>query len=43
MVDKIDCWEYGERGEELKVPHYASAAAACDGNLPQIMAAYLYS
>ena len=34
MVNKIDCWEYGERGKELKVPHHASAAAACDGNLP---------
>jgi hypothetical protein len=22
-----------ERGKELKVPHYASAVAACDGNL----------
>ena len=43
MVEKLDCWEYGERGEELKVPHHASAAAARDGNLPQIMAACLYS
>ena len=32
-----------ERGEELKVPHYASAAAACDGNLPYIIAICLYS
>ena len=34
MVEKLDCWEYGERGKELKIPHYASAAAARDGNLP---------
>jgi hypothetical protein len=26
---------YGERGEELKVLHYASAAATCDCNLWQ--------
>ena len=31
-----------ERGEELKVSHYASAAAAHDGNLPYIMAICLY-
>ena len=30
----IDCCEYEERGEELKVPHHASTAAARDGNLP---------
>ena len=30
----VDCCEYEERGKELKVPHYTSAAAACDGNLP---------
>ena len=34
MVEKLDCQESRERGEELKVPHYASAAAAHDGNLP---------
>ena len=28
------CWEYKERGKELKVPHHASATAAHDGNLP---------
>jgi len=27
-----------ERGEELKVPHHASAAAARDGNLPHVTA-----
>jgi hypothetical protein len=32
-----------ERGEELKVLYHASAAAACDGNLPYIMAICLYS
>ena len=26
--------KYKERGKELKVPHYASAAAAYNGNLP---------
>ena len=26
--------EYKGRGKELKVPHYASAAAVRDGNLP---------
>ena len=30
-------------GEEFKVPHYASTAAACDGNLPYIIANCLYS
>ena len=34
MVNKIDCWEYRERGKEFKVPYYASAAAAYDSNLP---------
>ena len=43
MVDKINCLRIEERGEELKVPHHASAAAARDGNLPQIMANCLYS
>ena len=41
MVDKIDCWEYGERGKEFKVPHHASAATARDGNLPHIKATCL--
>ena len=31
----------GERGEELKVPHHASAAAARDGNLPHVKATSL--
>ena len=39
----IDCYKYEERGEELRVPYYASAAAARDGNLPYIMANCLYS
>ena len=30
-----------ERGEELKVPHYARAAAVCDGNLPRVKATCL--
>ena len=30
----LDCYKYKERGEEFKVPYHASAAAACDGNLP---------
>ena len=34
LVNKIDCWEYGERGEEFKVFYYASAVAVRDGNLP---------
>ena len=41
MVEKLDWWEYGERGEEFKVPYYASAAAARDGNLPRVKATYL--
>ena len=41
IVDKIDSWEYRERGKELKVPYYASAVAACDGNLPCVKATYL--
>ena len=41
MVNKINYWEYGERGEELKVPHHASAATARDSNLPYIKATYL--
>ena len=36
MVKKLNCWEFGERGKELKVPHHASAAAVRDGNLPQL-------
>ena len=41
MVNKINCWEYRERGKEFKVPYYASAAAARDGNLPYIKATCL--
>ena len=41
MVKKIDCWESKERGEELKIPHYTSATAVRDGNLPYIKAACL--
>jgi hypothetical protein len=36
-----DLWEYGERGKELKVPHYTSAAAVCDSNLPRVKATCL--
>ena len=36
LVDQLDCWNT-EKGEELKVPHHASAAATRDGNLPHIM------
>ena len=43
MVEKLDFYKYGERGKELKVPYYANTAAVRDGNLPQIMAACLYS
>ena len=41
IVDKIDYWEYKERGKELKVPYYASAATARNGNLPHIKATCL--
>ena len=41
MVEKLDCLESGERGEELKVPHHANAAAVRDGNLPHVKAACL--
>ena len=39
QVGYSDGWKawllkFGERGKELKVPYYASAAAARDGNLP---------
>ena len=30
----IIVFKYKGRGKELKVSYYASAAAACDGNLP---------
>ena len=41
MVKKLNYWEYGERGKELKIPHYANAAAVRDGNLPYVKATYL--
>ena len=41
MVEKLNCSKYGERGKELKIPHYASTAAVRDGNLPYIKATYL--
>ena len=43
MGKRLDCYEYGERGEELKIPHYTSAAAACDGNVPYVKATCLTS
>ena len=43
LVNKIDCWEYRERGKKLKVPHYASAAAARDGNMSYVKATCLTS
>ena len=33
--------KYKERGEKLKVPHYASAVAARDGNMPHVKATCL--
>ena len=41
MVDKAWLLRIEERGEELKVPHHASAAAARDGNLPHVKATCL--
>ena len=41
IVNKFNCWEYGERGKELKVPHYANAAAVYDSNLLYIKATCL--
>jgi len=34
---------YLRKGEELKAPRYASAAATHNGNLPYVTATYLYS
>ena len=34
MVKKLNYYKYGERGEKLKVPHYANAAPVRDSNLP---------
>ena len=41
MVNKAWFLRSKERGEELKVPHYASAAAVRDGNLPHVKATCL--
>ena len=41
MVEKLNCLKYGEKGKELKVPYYASAAVARDGNLPHVKATCL--
>ena len=50
IVDKAWLLKIRRRGEELKVPHYASAVTArdgnlpyYDGNLPYIIATCLYS
>ena len=43
MVKKLNCWEYGGRGEELKIPHHTSATAVRDGNVPYIKATCLTS
>ena len=41
LVNKIDYWEYRERGKEFKILHHANAAAAYNGNLPYIKTTYL--
>ena len=41
MVNKAWLLRTEERGEELEVLYYTSAAVACDGNLPYIKATYL--
>ena len=41
MVGKLDLLRSEERGKELKVPYYASTAAARDGNLPYVKATCL--
>ena len=41
MVNKALLLRSKERGKELKVPYYASAAAARDGNLPYVKATCL--
>ena len=41
MVKKIDYWEFRERGEEFKIPYYASTAVVHDGNLPYMKATCL--
>ena len=32
MVKKLDCYKYRERGKELKISYYTSAAPVRDGN-----------
>ena len=41
MVKKLNYQELKKGGEEFKVPHYASAAAVRDGNLPYVKATCL--
>ena len=41
LVNKLDCLRIKERGKELKVLYYASAAAVRDGNLPYVKATCL--
>jgi hypothetical protein len=41
MVEKINYYEYGEGGKELKVPHYTSTVAVYDSNMPYMKATYL--
>ena len=43
LVNKLNYLKLEKRGKELKIPYYASAAAARDGNLPYIMGICLYS
>jgi hypothetical protein len=38
MGERLNCLKYEEGGKEFKVPHRASAAAACDGNMPYMTA-----
>jgi hypothetical protein len=38
IVNKLNCLKYKERGKELKVLYYASAAATYNSNLPYMMA-----
>ena len=41
MVKKLNCYKYGEKGKELKVPHHTSTAPVRDGNLPHVKATCL--
>ena len=43
LVNKAWLLRIEERGEELKVPHYASTVAVYNGDLPYIIATCLYS